>query len=98
LPLQPRDILRTTTKPLEGAPLQAPEAPLEEFERPLIALRMRLETLQHGTGLASSPAAEDALESSTASTRTAMDKTVLRLIDAAMRADQSDRALQLASL
>ena len=91
-------MLQTTAKALEGPHLQAPEAPLEEHEGPLMALRTRLECLQQGAALTIQPAAADALASSTATTRTAMDKTVLRLFDAAVRGDQADRALQLASL
>lgn len=96
--MQPKDMLQTTAQALEGWHLQAPEAPLEEHEGPLMALRTRLECLQQGSALTVSPGAADALASRTATTRTAMDKTVLRLFDAAVRGDQGDRALQLASL
>ena len=78
--------------------MQAPEAPLEEHEGPLMAMRTRLECLQQGAALAVHPTAADALASSAATARTTMDKTVLRLFDAAVRGDQGDRALQLASL
>lgn len=91
-------MLQTTAKALEGVHLQAPEAPLEEHEGPLMALRTRLECLQQGSALTVMPAAADALVSNTAAARTAMDKTVLRLFDAAVRGDQGDRALQLAAL
>lgn len=94
--LQPCTLLTTVAKPLSGARLQAPEAPLEEHEAPLMALRARLACLEHAATTAlPAPASLDA---ATAAARTATDKTLLRLFHAAVRADKVDRALQLVSL